>query len=63
MQYAKLEDYSIALCMIRRIFLFGFGDPKMFSLQVSREFCGPQAWRLLEQIFFIQLTNGETCAF
>jgi hypothetical protein len=28
MQYAKLESYLIALCMIHRIFLFGFWRPE-----------------------------------
>jgi hypothetical protein len=63
MQYAKLERYSIALCMIRRIFLFGFWRPENVFSAGKQRVLRPAGLEIAEAIFFIQLTNGETCAF
>jgi len=59
----SLSVISIALCMIRRIFLFGFWRPENVFSAGKQRVLRPAGLEIAEANFFIQLTNGETCAF
>ena len=58
MQYAKLERYSIALCMIRRIFLFGFWRPENVFSAGKQRVLRPAGLEIARANFF--LSNSLT---